>query len=1626
MTRGRNHQASSHTPARGEHADQQRWHTFDAPRRTDWKRLQLPFSIAFLSVLILVILWASSWLRPPRPTRFILAGAGYETNLSVPHNALGWNVLVDLQQVSNDAQTQRYWGHRLLRSGDGPQRMQIGWRPKFDDVDENNVVLMLTGHGFIGEKGPALLPEDVDLSERPQAINISDIIADLQKLPEATKKLLIIDSCRTVVAPRLGLLTNNFSDAMHGLDAEIRKAPNLTVVVAADVDQRGFNYYQQHRTAMGHFVIEGLRGAITDSDDDGRIDAGELFGYVDRELMQFAAANYDRRQNVLMLPLGEEGEKRADAFDLGVLRSEYTPSKAPTPLPVSEWEWMTEFWQQQTALAKAQPSVLQYAPHIWRRYQETVLRMESLLIAGDIANASRLRSSASELISALENDRQLPLQSQDLSLSWRAAAGWRQPSQEAVSSAATLLTSTAPQDVRATYDQAAQQQIALGVPETSFADALRRELLLRAAEDPIRQLQKNWKVIGSVGQSHETGPTELVFVDLLCQQIDIAKLTPADAEAIGHAIKTNLLAEQAATSTALWSEPFSSQVDAADLERRLGQDLLFIDSASRAKSIAHIEAAEKAYTAITNDVAILVRATEARNIAFSELPYFNLWTLATPPESGGEGMKIQVMTLWESAHDLDDQLNGVVSAPKITDEMLSTLVGQTTKVEQERLALTKQFEQEQSSAFVADPSESLRRLSQALLMPAQDAESRRKLLIACIDATSAEVIRGNQPAPSVVQQEKFAKIDAARAGHLVLSQFGHTWFDQLNGSRNDAYMVANHRLEVFGVEQVWRQTLAELGADYAQKWRELIQLNTRIDRDDMDLAMIDRVASQSRIIPADVTAVDNDARDARHATLAEAALLFAGRAWNEHWDDQGQTPYYLRAAKLLTSDAVRFGLHPKKMSEEAAPWQKPGDFALTSTPLRNWTTESNERYHFDLKIVGVNPPHGIPRFGFTTNGLLHLAVDDDAMRGIEWAGNSQGGIDVLVEADLTKIASGDKPAELDAMVDGSVFFRGHISTANTKVVIHRRPSNQLVNNPAPNAANLAIVASPELHQQYGSGDAAITIVLDASGSMGAPAGQPFGPQTKYAEAVRALDRLLETIPNGTQVSVWTFGEAMGSQKTVVEAERTIEQLVPPIIWNSKDKSQYQKLTHAIAYPQVEPWNESPIMRTMIEAKADLAGVNGPRTMLVITDGADNRFANDSTVNPTGKSVAEALFDIFDGSGISIQVVGFKVVSAEAALAQKQFELVEQLYPPGGFYMIDRVEALEAHLANVLSRRLTFVTASPQQRQPGPEHPIGDIGGGQIWLTPNLKPGRLAVETPVDPSLAPTLNLQRGDLMLLQLTSQKDKLSLQTADYLGQRFPHRPTMESSGWKSALLQNRIDGNQLELTLGMQQQALQLGDLAVIKPARIWISVGRPDGQYAASSVIRQEGFPMATYGVTAPDWPITGTVATPSVGVWWTVEDDNVGFVLRQTTDYSALEAIEGQSVETGAGQVRILGANVEQAQCMGPDGQLATVRRLAIRTQAAPGEIVWCEPVGYRPEGSEIKAFCDIGAATSYFWPLPEGNVDSIVAGLRVISLKDFRRHAENRGQYLQFNELAAPATRDFAPRPALRLTGDGN
>src|SRR5262249_14343642 len=109
-------------------------------------------------------------------------------------------------------------------------------------------------------------------------------------------------------------------------------------------------------------------------------------------------------------------------------------------------------------------------------------------------------------------------------------------------------------------------------------------------------------------------------------------------------------------------------------------------------------------------------------------------------------------------------------------------------------------------------------------------------------------------------------------------------------------------------------------------------------------------------------------------------------------------------------------------------------------------------------------------------------------------------------------------------------YRGQRLTQRTDVFLHPLPTTVLYDYPRPREGYVAVRADDEVLKRLGKGSGAIAIVLDCSGSMTAPARSPADPwveDNKYARATRALRQVLGTIPKGTMVSLWTFGQAEG-------------------------------------------------------------------------------------------------------------------------------------------------------------------------------------------------------------------------------------------------------------------------------------------------------------------------------------------------------------------------------------------------------------------------------------------------------------------------------------------------------------------
>src|SRR5262249_15755810 len=152
--------------------------------------------------------------------------------------------------------------------------------------------------------------------------------------------------------------------------------------------------------------------------------------------------------------------------------------------------------------------------------------------------------------------------------------------------------------------------------------------------------------------------------------------------------------------------------------------------------------------------------------------------------------------------------------------------------------------------------------------------------------------------------------------------------------------------------------------------------------------------------------------------------------------------------------------------------------------------------------------------------------------------------------------------------------------------------------------------------------------------------------TKYVQALGAVRDVLQKLPAGTSVSLWIFGQFEPTATEAKDADRTVKRILEPTVWRPNDTVQLAQLMAKLEYPTVRCWNETPVLRAMIAAKRDLADAQGFRTLLVITDGMDNRWREDAELNPLRRDLAIGLRENFQNAGILIQMVGFKFAGQE--------------------------------------------------------------------------------------------------------------------------------------------------------------------------------------------------------------------------------------------------------------------------------------------------------------------------------------------------------------------------------------------
>lgn len=1923
------------SPRRGQRAPA--WRS-GPPRRSGGFR-KTRIGAAWLGTLALLgmFIWASSWLHPPRSCSLVLLGAGYQENLAIDENVYGWQSLSDLAEVVREGDF-AFWGKNLLQLRQEPQqwRTDTNWKQLLSTTESHTLVAVLAVHGGTDGNGAYLLPHNASADDTPEnRIRLADVLDVLASLPADKNKVLILDATTVASNWQLGMLHNDFARQLERLAPRIESIAGLVVLASSDIDQRSWTCPELRRTIYFHYIIEGLRGAARDTENDGRINAWELHQYVSRNVQRWSQANRGILQTPILLPKGDQGRVRAAQVDLAVAVNHYRPTDLKTAPPREDSPELQAWWQSHAVLANQVPAPTAYAPQLWRQYQQVLLRCEQLVLAGDMNAAASLARELRALEVALERARLLDLNSRQNSLDMAAACGVLPPLTSAAQEAVSQLWNCPEGEVakrwNAIQQAAAKQGTSSGLPrqvatllyDRAAADPAtnlaKASQLLLAVEDPLfprpaevhflrmmnlglvqasasaaspaanatfsgaaaqgsqfKELREAASAIAagtgndtisnspapnnsvpnspSQGSSAQNGPAQrgnAAAGDASAEARPTAGPTLNGANGINGAagggstnrfastIRSNaelltlaLNVRRLAAKTVLDAEPgaasysnltftwIASQVDAADRLRRAGEDLLFAGPNQQQQALRFLQQAETAYQQAWNDVTRVREALDARNQALSVLPYYARWVASRamlddgsdPPD---DSLLVGMQNLLIQSHELDRQLHRQPATDAtLLREQLQRLTEQTQAVQR---GLDRVLSQSQSwwwELTAVELPSVWHEAYNALQIPQVDPGLRSKIRsVWCktsrrLYAESAQAMlsgRRNNPAaalPTVSRQwqQYAAQTYGRRQGVMALAVLGQEWFDWLlaagnsrgpsaagadasagpsasddaslpampalnasglaascdpapssmdtptepplvraanravsaaatskpttgtskvvaaplpNGSAAKAEMPSRgsasstrlaggrslpsvsgaptgsadatnrpnintvetfeevqHRLRVFSVEENWWDSLTVAGEQLGRRWRRIgpaIEALTAqsqhvvpwADRRPL-LAQSNRLCRLIAAAPAAMLTTD-PAGLYRRLTTAQLLLWQAQRCWMDHWyaEDSKAVPYYRVAGNIYLDDAGRLTRPDPELDRWRKKLSQPGNLVLQGVARLDLTTEVQRELDFVVQPApGADVPPGMPVLWITTGQGLASAVPADGFRQARALDESsrQGHFRCVITSPALEAAAKNPPPQPKvetSSVTAYAWFRGQQFSASSAVYLHLRPEVTRIEPRKPSTASVAVRATPGVQQRFGTGTGAVAIVLDASGSMGPPAGSgnsngsagvptpaspggatggagaPANGTFKYAEATQVLRQVLSELPSGTVVSIWVFGQAMGSQKTVDDANRTVRRIQDPLVWNAEDPKQLDQVMAAVSYPNLEPWNESPIVRAMMMAKQDLDGAAGFKTLVVLTDGQDNCFAKDKQYNPNGQDIPTALRNTFASSGIAVNIVGFKMEPKEKSAALQQFASVETWSPPGKFVLAEDAASLANLLRAAMRQRMRYwVDTFGGGFAPGMPPQGLDVTMNEAnlqWYPGGLQPGSYMVHTQTDQPLQAAIGVNRGDLLLLQLTRGASGVQFQRPVYSKTDFPWKPFQQAGSWRMAVLQNQqmpASGLQMLLTLEREPYAAA-SMLQQVGPREIWLEV-QPADKSAAPIALEwgyQYGYPAPAWTVNVPVWPqqnSTARLVSPRVSVWWNPDQTLIpGAVLDRGHDFRLLSDLAGQTIQVGQSEATIEGVAVEEHLVSDGQGNQTMQNCLVVRISHRPDHPVMVGIEGLDTAASEARLYRSIGKATFFYWPVTRDQAAEALQRLLLYSINDLKAKAEQRGYSLRMNRLPPPAASDTRPLP---------
>jgi hypothetical protein len=1199
-------------------------------------RTKLGFVALASVVLIGGIIWLLYLIRPPRPPLVAVVSGPNAGNPMTPYPAFGpWASQAIETELRPQGETRTVEVAASIASAERPDTWEW-WlercRPTLTQKGASKVVLFLAMAGGVAGDEPYFIPDGADPGNSEHRLTLKLLLDQLGQL-EKVPKLVIVDPVQTTNYWPIGAVHNDFVRKLRDQESAIKSVPNLVIICSCDVDQRSWVSDEWGQSAFAHFVLEGMRGAAGSSGRDVTVQG--LFDYVRERVHHWARENRDAVQ----VPIRLGDAKSVLEMEVGLRDPNYQETQLQqNTIALKTCEDLKEEWQfaRQQFEAK-QHAAWVHAPLLWREYLDRLLRAEEVSraqVAPDVDELKRLRGKITTTYEEMPN-------------SMAATLAGGKTLRPALTADDEARLASGFKRLWSNPESKPQEYLDLVKADTRQQALESRMVLLsllldRATNQSDAPYERASSIAIELGKNTNfVRPAEINFMVMLAEHRkksnDERIPWEPNPQLIQLALKVRKLAEEAAVGAAsndqwpAYSEQISpwirNEVEAADKFRRDGEDWLF-PTGKEEKAKEALGNAETAYNAVRDKSAHLRHALWVRDTVLTQLPYYGQWAARQKGERAEARLKV-VQYLWKQFHQLDRFLRDPQS------KTLATKNGQsvpelTADIEKNLDRVKTEFDEEYKPFLrVADQAVQSRwhDIQAVLAVPFIPFENRKTLLEQSLHI-SHELAKESPFKPGELIKDETAKV-----GPEALRKEGRRQADLAWATIGDE---PQDRGPAF---------LPESGATVGRHWVDSRKKVKQLADEGRKAATLDGVAASLREAAGGARHLDgaaasslgrsNPLQDYRHVQLYDLLTWMAKRSLDDYWCRESNQPYF----KIAGDDYLANAREQLKLARAEQPpesWygavvnlqkliDKSSKFVANEPGPLNLTDE--ERY---LLTYTLEPPETAPVgtlvYGFEQTGII--APKEGTSRPTWLYENFVGG---KLPPILHSILRPQRPPIEDVSVRKSqvpgnqvlhAYFRGQRIRLDTTVVDHLIPDLRIVQAPGKQGG----VRVQRDWTKKKLGNAAIDIVLDASGSMN---DLLSGKLSRFEQALNALQKGLQSLPPGVRVGLRIFSD---------EQDKTAQSRKVPG-WDIEKEWGEEELnavpTKIRELRQLKPYTVTPLVRSMKKAKEEdfPKTFSGRKIMLVLTDGGDTDHKD-----PASDTLGEEVRKLFKGSEIFVYVI----------------------------------------------------------------------------------------------------------------------------------------------------------------------------------------------------------------------------------------------------------------------------------------------------------------------------------------------------------------------------------------------------